>query len=125
MVGCAAMRNVNARQTRRVSEGPPSLTRRVCTRSVVIVLLMLTAAAVRAHVFGSGSPKCLDPAGWGDDHVGKPVAEFVTGDECLFCHREKIGTTWGANRHNRTIRPFEDDSPARAALKESPAKNTA
>src|SRR5262249_8364761 len=48
--------------------------------------------------------------------------EYTTGDECLFCHREKVGTTWGANRHNLTIRPFEEGSPAHAALKGSPAK---
>jgi predicted CXXCH cytochrome family protein len=92
-------------------------------RIILVVSLVLTAALVRAWAFASGPPKRLDPAAWGSDHVGRPVPEFVTGDECLFCHREKIGTTWGANRHNRTIRPFEDDSPARAALKESSAKD--
>jgi predicted CXXCH cytochrome family protein len=73
----------------------------------------------------SGQPQRLDPAAWGGDHVGKPVPQFMTGDECLFCHREKVGTTWAANRHNLTLRPFEHASPARAALKESPAKQVA
>src|SRR5437867_3363684 len=28
-----------------------------------------------------------DPA-WGSDHIGKPLPEFASGDECLFCHRD-------------------------------------
>jgi len=90
---------------------------------------VLTASLVRACLLASAPqgdpPQRLDPAAWGSDHVGKPVPEYVTGDECLFCHREKIGATWSANRHNLTIRPFEENSPARAALKESPAKELA
>jgi predicted CXXCH cytochrome family protein len=66
-------------------------------------------------------PKRLDPAAWGSDHVGKPVPEYTTGDECLFCHREKIGARWGENRHNLTIRPLDPDSPAGRALKQPPA----
>src|SRR5262245_22436321 len=85
---------------------------------VVMSCAVLTAAPVRAYLFASGPPQRLDPAAWGSDHVGKAVPEFVTGDECLFCHREKVGTAWGVNRHNLTIRPFEDNSPARAALQE-------
>jgi predicted CXXCH cytochrome family protein len=48
-----------------------------------------------------------DPATWGGDHVGKPLPEYVTGDECLFCHRNDVGPTWGKNRHHLTIRPAE------------------
>jgi hypothetical protein len=63
----------------------------------------------------------LDPAGWGSDHVGKPVPEYVTGDECLFCHRMDVGPAWGKNRHQLTIREVDPNSPALAALKKSPA----
>src|ERR1700694_3004059 len=35
-----------------------------------------------------------DPAVWGSNHIGKPIPEYVHGDECLFCHRNNIGTTW-------------------------------
>src|SRR5579872_4522958 len=28
-------------------------------------------------------------AGWGADHVGAPTPEYATGDECLFCHRDR------------------------------------
>lgn len=40
---------------------------------------------------------------WGSNHVGKPVPDYITGDECLFCHRG-IGSTWQDNRHQLTMR---------------------
>lgn len=49
-----------------------------------------------------------DPASWGGDHIGKPVPDFVHGDECLFCHRNNIGATWQQNAHALTIRQRED-----------------
>src|SRR5438105_4008947 len=39
------------------------------------------------------------------DHVGKPLPEYVTGDECLFCHRVQVADTWQQNPHARTVRP--------------------
>lgn len=66
------------------------------------------------------SPK-RDPAAWGSDHVGKPVPEFLSGDECLFCHRADIGPRWSTNRHARTIRDVDRIEPALAALKQSSA----
>lgn len=33
------------------------------------------------------------------------LPEFVTGDQCLFCHRNDIGPAWHKNRHNLTIQP--------------------
>lgn len=35
------------------------------------------------------------------------LPEFVSGDQCLFCHRNDIGPAWAKNRHNLTIRPRE------------------
>jgi hypothetical protein len=32
------------------------------------------------------------------------VQDYVTGDECLFCHRNTIGVGWSTNRHNLTTR---------------------
>jgi hypothetical protein len=40
------------------------------------------------------------------DHVGKPLPEYVTGDECLFCHRVQVADTWQQNPHARTVRPI-------------------
>ena len=52
------------------------------------------------------------------DHVGQPVPKYVTGDECLFCHRVKVADTWQQNPHARTVHPREDDD---AAAKSFPA----
>jgi predicted CXXCH cytochrome family protein len=68
-----------------------------------------------------GTPRTpLDPAAWGGNHVGKPFPEFVTGDECLFCHRNTIGTTWQANAHGITVRHREDAPALRRILTEQP-----
>jgi hypothetical protein len=64
-----------------------------------------------------GELKRLDPAAWGSDHVGKPVPEYTTGDECLFCHRTDIGPTWSKNRHELSVR--EPDPAALAVLNKS------
>ncbi|MEX2286433.1 MAG: hypothetical protein WD648_05035, partial [Planctomycetaceae bacterium] len=57
----------------------------------------------------------LDPAAWGADHVGRPQPEFVSGDECLFCHRA-VGSTWSSNRHHLTVRSADAAPDALAAL---------
>jgi hypothetical protein len=43
------------------------------------------------------------------DHVGQPIPRYVTGDECLFCHRVKVADTWQQNPHARTIHPRDED----------------
>ena len=63
----------------------------------------------------------LDPAAWGSDHVGKPVPEYVTGDECLFCHRNDIGPAWQKNAHGITLRDRNDAPALLAILKSQPA----
>ena len=50
----------------------------------------------------------LDPKSWGSDHVGKEFPDYVTGDECLFCHRD-IGKFWSSNRHQLTVRRVSTD----------------
>ncbi len=45
-----------------------------------------------------------DPLTWGSDHAGKPVPEYVHGDECLFCHRNDIGPAWQKNAHGVAAR---------------------
>jgi hypothetical protein len=91
----------------------------------VPALCLLALAATTSRLVFSGEPKRLDPTAWGGDHVGKPIPEYATGDECLFCHRGKASATWGANRHNLTIRPLDPKSPAAAALKQPVAKDFA
>src|SRR5436309_1809319 len=71
---------------------------------------------------GESSPPIqqVNPAAWGSDHVGKPVPEYVTGDECLFCHRSDVGPAWTKNRHHNTIRQADAESAPLLALKTSP-----
>src|SRR5262245_7672474 len=56
----------------------------------------------------NGRGKLLDPKVWGADHSGKPLLEYVQGDECLFCHRNDIGPTWQKNTHGATVRHYAD-----------------
>ena len=39
------------------------------------------------------------------------VPKYVTGDECLFCHRVKVADTWEKNPHARTVHPRDDSDP--------------
>ena len=39
------------------------------------------------------------------------VPKYVTGDECLFCHRVKVADTWQKNPHARTVHPRDDSDP--------------
>ena len=48
----------------------------------------------------------LPASGTGDD----PPPEYITGDECLFCHRFETGNSWQRNRHQLTIRPASSES---------------
>jgi predicted CXXCH cytochrome family protein len=83
----------------------------VSSRRHALVLLGIIALCL---VNGSSPPPSSGP--WGSDHVGKPVPEYVTGDECLFCHRDKIGPSWGSNWHNRTVRDADPTAPGLTAL---------
>src|ERR1041384_2673716 len=67
----------------------------------------------------SGAPtKPLDPKAWGSNHAGRPVPEFVHGDECLFCHRNDIGPGWSKNTHGVTVRQREDAPELEEILKQ-------
>ncbi len=65
-------------------------------------------------------PKKLDPAAWGGNHVGKPLPEFVSGDECLFCHRNTVGATWQSNAHGVALRHREDAAELRELQNSNP-----
>ena len=78
-----------------------------------VVVCITSAAAAEAE-------RPLDPAAWGSDHVGKPLPEFVTGDECLFCHRNDVGPAWSDNRHQLTLRLADRESPLVELLQNSP-----
>jgi len=44
-------------------------------------------------------------------HANQPIPQYVTGDECLFCHRVKVADTWEKNPHARTVHPRDDSDP--------------
>jgi hypothetical protein len=99
------------------------------SRSVALATLFwalcLTIGVLRAgpgptNSAGSGNKQpppseSKSAAEWGD-HVDAPLPDYVTGEECLFCHRDDWGNRWAKNYHQRTVRPAEADSPAMKAL---------
>jgi hypothetical protein len=54
------------------------------------------------------------------DHVGSPLPDYVTGEECLFCHRDDWGNRWARNYHQRTVRAADAESPEMKALASDP-----
>src|SRR5688500_7110208 len=98
--------------------------------AVLLVSIALTALycfdvsasdGIQADRQNTNSQKRLDPAAWGSNHVGKPVPEYVQGDECLFCHRTDIGPGWQKNAHGTTVRQREDAPELQNILKSQPA----
>src|SRR5262245_17845487 len=85
-----------------------------------ISLLMYTLGHRVAGQDAKQPPKPIDPKAWGSNHAGKPIPEFVHGDECLFCHRNMIGVTWQENAHGATLR-HREDAPELVKLIEGPA----
>jgi hypothetical protein len=61
----------------------------------------------RRRLIGSAllAPACL---GLAQSHAGQPVPKYVTGDECLFCHRGPPADTWQQNPHARTVHPGDE-----------------
>ncbi|MEW6208055.1 MAG: multiheme c-type cytochrome [Acidobacteriota bacterium] len=78
------------------------------------LFIMILFAAISLSAAGQEKP--IDPTAWGSNHVGKPLPEYVHGDECLFCHRNDIGQTWQKNAHGVTIRQREDAPELRSIL---------
>jgi hypothetical protein len=84
---------------------------------LVVVLAGFTATAGAAP---PGDRPRLDPVAWGTDHVDQPLPDYMDSGECLFCHRTKVGVTWGRNKHSRTIREAVPAEPSLAALVADP-----
>jgi hypothetical protein len=89
--------------------------RRFIAVASAFVLFLCVLCALCGYAFSQ-----QNPAAWGSDHVGQPPPEFVSGDECLFCHRLDVGPSWPKNHHNLTVRERERDSQALAELKKAP-----
>lgn len=91
-----------------------------CPRPRSIVGGLILSGLLSGGIAGVlGQSEAVDPTSWGSDHVGKPVPDYVVGDECLFCHRNDVGPSWQANRHQQTITRVDKDVPAWRALVEA------
>jgi len=85
-------------------------------QGIAFVLLLLLFQR-----FGhSRGEDAVDPGRGGDDHVGRPLPEYTTGDECLFCHRDDVAAKWPENSHGRTIQFVDRESPPLKALLSAP-----
>lgn len=73
----------------------------------VVVLAIGVGLLVSTRQAGGQEPRTLDPKAWGGNHAGKPVPEYLQGDECLFCHEYGIGPTWQKDPHAKTVRERE------------------
>ncbi len=68
-------------------------------RTATLAALLLAGLVAAAAEQGSG------------DGRARAIADYPTGDSCLFCHRNEIGSTWLVNSHAWTVRPV-GESPA-------------
>lgn len=75
--------------------GTPALLSPRVLLAIIATLLVLIRSAP------AGPP--LDPAAWGSDHVDTEPPEYITGEECLFCHRTDVGPMLLKDPHNQTI----------------------
>jgi len=92
--------------------------------SLKIIIICIALVLFLSSSNSGQEIKKLDPAGWGGNHVGGPVPEFVQGDECLFCHRNEIGVTWQKNAHGIAVRSREDAPELAEVLKSNLAMAT-
>jgi predicted CXXCH cytochrome family protein len=97
---------------------------------VKVKLLIFFAAILSLLIFSVGhlassqdstQNKTVDPKAWGGNHVGKPIPEYVQGDECLFCHRYDVGVTWQKNAHGVAVRKREDAPELAKMLEAQPS----
>ncbi len=92
---------------------------------LIVCALALFALSLNAGTSGQNQnkpeQKPLDPKAWGGNHAGKPIPEFVQGDECLFCHRNTIGPLWQKNAHGVTVRQLESAPELTKMLESLPA----
>ena len=120
-VGCAAMPDGSHSEKHSVIDRPWA--RRSC---LWLGMGLAIAGWGRAPSIAEDPPTevapqpAVDPRAWGGDHVGQAFPDYMTGDECLFCHRT-IGSTWGENQHQTTLRLATTDDPAMVALRQSAA----
>jgi predicted CXXCH cytochrome family protein len=80
----------------------------IVAKAMIVLAAIASIIIVRSELNAQEQTVVRDPKAWGGNHVGKPVPEYVQGDECLFCHRNDIGATWQKNAHGVAMRQRED-----------------
>jgi hypothetical protein len=85
------------------------------------VVTLMGALALFCTAFAQTPSRPLDPAAWGADHAGRPMPEYVPGDECLFCHRSTVGSNWKETVHGAASRHRDDAPKLVAAVAEEAA----
>jgi cytochrome c553 len=68
-------------------------------RSAIVALLLLASSAAVAAEQGTA------------EAIAQSIADYPTGDACLFCHRDDIGSSWRDNAHAWTTRPAGEAPP--------------
>lgn len=106
--------------TRRAPGAPQLSCARDSERGILRTLAVLALAAILVTAAGAGDQQTSQPksspadtdsaakatsSGTRNDHVGRPLPDYMTGDQCLFCHRNVVGPTWEQEPHAWTIRP--------------------
>ena len=88
---------------------------------ITLLTLLFNGGANGQEAQSKSDRKQVDPKAWGGTHAGKPIPEYVHGDECLFCHRNDIGSTWQKNAHGVTVRQREDAPELTKLVESQPA----
>lgn len=94
-----------------------------CTRLLLAAALggAILVSLLVPSAQGRGQSSSHLPTTQQPETPDRPLPDYITGDECLFCHRLETGKSWSANRHSRTIRLAALESNAIRRLRESPA----
>ena len=66
-------------------------------RILCLAALLLASLAAAAAGQANGDERA--------DARAQSIADYPTGDSCLFCHRDDIGSSWLDNSHAWTVRP--------------------
>ncbi len=86
----------------------------------ILRLFILSALALILRQTIAEDPPRANALTTGNSHVGKPLPDYLTGDECLFCHRNTAGATWNIDEHQRTLRPITAVPEIEAMLRSHP-----
>ncbi len=85
--------------------------------TILVVLLSVVAASAAMRRTGGLEVHDRSREALATCNDDPALPEFITGDECLFCHGREGSRQWQETWHNHTIRPLELESEIRQAMK--------